>query len=58
MLTASRAALATEDGIKILRKTGKAFASVAKQVSPAIVFIQAEISKPASVTTAPPGRDL
>ena len=57
LLSASSAALATDGGIENLRKTGKAFASVAKQVSPAVVFIQAEISKPASVTTAPPGRD-
>jgi serine protease Do len=30
------------DGIESLRQTGKAFASVAKQVSPSVVFIQAE----------------
>jgi len=37
-----------EGGIESLRKTGKAFASVAKRVSPAVVFIQVEkmISQP------------
>ncbi|MFQ5660744.1 MAG: DegQ family serine endoprotease [Gammaproteobacteria bacterium] len=33
---------AREHGIENLRQTGKAFASVAKQVSPAVVFIQVE----------------
>lgn len=35
-------AIAKEGGIESLKQTGKAFASVAKKVSPAVVFIQAE----------------
>ncbi len=35
-------AYAQEDGIENLRNTGKAFASVAKKVSPSVVFIQVE----------------
>jgi len=34
--------LAAEDGIKNLRETSKAFASVARSVSPSVVFIQVE----------------
>jgi len=37
-------ARAHESGIENLRETGKAFASVAKKVSPAVVFIQVEKS--------------
>ncbi len=33
---------AQDEGLKSLRETGKAFRSVAKQVSPAVVFIQVE----------------
>ena len=33
---------AKDSGIENLRKTGKAFASVAKKVSPAVVFVQVE----------------
>jgi serine protease Do len=33
---------AQQGGIENLKQTGKAFASVAKQVSPAVVFVQAE----------------
>ncbi len=36
--------LAQERGIDSLRQTGKAFAAVAKKVSPAVVFIQVEVS--------------
>jgi len=35
---------AQESGIDSLRQTGKAFASVAKKVSPAVVFIQVEMT--------------
>jgi len=35
-----------DDGIESLRNTSKAFASVAKQVSPSVVFIQVESSRP------------
>lgn len=38
---------AQDDGIKNLRQTSKAFASVAKTVSPSVVFIQVERSTPA-----------
>ncbi len=34
--------MAKENGIESLRKTGKAFASIAKRVSPAVVLIQVE----------------
>jgi len=37
---------AIEGGIESLRETGKAFASVAQSVSPAVVFIQVEASAP------------
>jgi len=37
---------AQNDGIENLRNTSKAFASVAKKVSPSVVFIQVEASKP------------
>jgi serine protease Do len=36
------AAFARDDGIEGLRQTGKAFAAVARQVSPSVVFIQVE----------------
>ncbi len=36
------ASLAQEGGIESLRQTGKAFASVARKVSPSVVFIQVE----------------
>jgi serine protease Do len=42
---------AQEGGIESLRQTGKAFASVARQVSPSVVFIQVE-----SVEETPAGR--
>jgi serine protease Do len=38
---------ALEGGIESLRETGKAFASVARSVSPSVVFIQVEASAPA-----------
>ncbi len=37
---------AQQDGVENLRNTGKAFASVAKKVSPSVVFIQVESSRP------------
>jgi len=39
---AGGSALAQGNGIESLRKTGKAFASIAKKVSPAVVFIKVE----------------
>jgi serine protease Do len=42
--------LAADGGIENLRQTGKAFASVAKQVSPAVVFIQAETARSATTS--------
>jgi serine protease Do len=43
ILFTTTAVFAQNGGIESLRQTGKAFASVAKQVSPSVVFIQAEI---------------
>lgn len=40
-------AQAAESGIESLRETGKAFASVARSVSPSVVFIQVEAIAPA-----------
>lgn len=40
--TSSVGMAASDEGIKSLRQTGKAFASVAKSVSPSVVFIQVE----------------
>lgn len=49
MLVLLPAGLPAQDGgIESLRQTGKAFASVARQVSPAVVFIQAESVQEAS----------
>lgn len=42
LLALSPAAHAQEGGIESLRQTGKAFASVARMVSPSVVFIQVE----------------
>ncbi len=42
---------ALDDGIESLRRTGKAFASVAREVSPSVVFIQVESKAPASNIT-------
>ncbi len=39
-------ALAQDQGIESLRQTGKAFASVAREVSPSVVFIQVEGRSP------------
>ena len=36
---------AVAGGVESLRETGKAFASVAREVSPAVVFIQVETSR-------------
>jgi serine protease Do len=48
-----------EPGIESLRKTGKAFATVAKRVSPAVVFIQVEkmVNQPAIEFFSPFGGD-
>ncbi|GIX22563.1 MAG: serine protease [Gammaproteobacteria bacterium] len=42
-----------DDGVESLRETGKAFAAVAKRVSPAVVLIKVEGSRP--VAQMPPG---
>jgi serine protease Do len=47
-LALSPAAHARDDGIESLRQTGKAFAAVARQVSPSVVFIQVEERRQAS----------
>ncbi|MFB3081570.1 MAG: hypothetical protein ACE1Y1_07395, partial [Nitrosomonadaceae bacterium] len=39
---------ALDDGVENLRQTGKAFASVAREVSPSVVFIQVESKASAS----------
>ncbi len=41
-------AIAKDDGIENLRQTGKAFASVARAVSPSVVYIQVEVKASAS----------
>ncbi len=43
---------ARDDGVESLRETGKAFAAVARKVSPAVVFIQTE-SRPKAAQRAP-----
>jgi len=51
---------ALDGGIENLRQTGKAFASVARAVSPSVVFIQVEGSAPGSEVTqfsSPHGQD-
>jgi serine protease Do len=42
VVTSSSALLAQDQGLSALRESGKAFRSVAKQVSPAVVYIQVE----------------
>ena len=42
MLLTASFAVAQDNGIESLRNTGKAFAAVAKRVSPAVVFVQVE----------------
>ena len=52
---------ATEGGIESLRQTGKAFASVAREVSPSVVFINAEttsIGAAGSPFASPFGEEL
>jgi serine protease Do len=54
-------AAARDDGIESLRQTGKAFAAVARQVSPSVVFIQVEerrAARPAENLAFPFGDDL
>jgi serine protease Do len=41
---------ALDGGVESLRKTGKAFAAVARSVSPAVVFIQVEGKGPSSIS--------
>lgn len=45
----------SDDGLTSLRETGKAFASVARQVSPAVVFIQVEAVQEHPARPSPPG---
>ena len=47
-LAISVPAFAKDDGIESLRQTGKAFAAVARQVSPSVVFIQVEEQRQAT----------
>ncbi len=42
MLLTANFAVAQDNGIENLRNTGKAFAAVAKMVTPAVVFVQVE----------------
>jgi len=54
-------AFALDGGVESLRQTGKAFAAVARQVSPAVVFIQVEGKTPdsgAAPFTSPFGDDF
>lgn len=44
-------AQADDGGVKSLQQTGKAFASVARKVSPSVVFIQVEGKAPGSTMT-------
>jgi serine protease Do len=48
------AANAADGGIESLRETGKAFASVARNVSPSVVFIQVESRSPVSTQPRSP----
>jgi len=52
-LACSWPAQAMDDGLQSLRQTGKAFASVARAVSPSVVYIQAESGTPAAAVTRP-----
>lgn len=45
---------ALDGGVESLRQTGKAFAAVARQVSPSVVFIQKESKQESPVTTPLP----
>jgi serine protease Do len=51
LLFISVPAHALDEGVENLRQTGKAFASVARKVSPSVVFIQVEGKGPGSATT-------
>jgi S1-C subfamily serine protease len=51
LLFAASPASALDDGIESLRQTGKAFASVARTVSPSVAFVQIERSEPQSAIT-------
>lgn len=60
-LSVSSVSFAEDSGITSLRQTSKAFASVAKNVSPSVVFIKVESIKknaPFSPLTSPFGDDL
>jgi serine protease Do len=48
------ASAGADDGIESLRETGKAFASVARAVSPSVVNIQTEVSTPGGQAGAAP----
>ena len=56
-LMATLPAYALEGGIESLRETGKAFAAVARSVSPSVVFIQVEASTPNRGAASPPGEE-
>ena len=51
LLCAASPAFALDGGVESLRQTGKAFASVARAVSPSVVFIQVEGKTPGSTIT-------
>ncbi len=53
--TAGATADADPSGVESLRETGKAFASVARAVSPSVVFIQVEGQAPRSASPFGPG---
>lgn len=53
LVPAASPAHAIDGGVESLRQTGKAFASVARAVSPSVVFIQVESSVPGPAATAP-----
>lgn len=42
---------ALDEGVENLRQTGKAFASVARKLSPSVVFVQVEGKDSGSATT-------
>jgi serine protease Do len=56
-LFAAIPALALDGGVERLRETGKAFAEVARKVSPSVVFIQVESTRAAPSVTSPFGEE-
>ncbi len=53
LMLAVTSVLAQQGGIESLRETGKAFAAVARTVSPSVVFIEAEIERSAAARPQP-----